>query len=229
MKTQIELNVPVIRLLIAKDWKLFEKQLAAYVAAGIVALVLLGMAKKWTFYLGSLMLIVVLVAAACFAISSSLINERKQQTLAFVMSLPVSPLDFFLAKLLGNLATFGVPYLFLTLGTVAVILTTPIPDGLLVLSLLVLGHILLAYCISLSIAMAVESEGWNVFTMIGSMVLINPLIAAVNQMPSVANSLQGDIVVWSAWTVAILFAQVTLSLAVLVVTGWVHCRKKAFY
>lgn len=229
MKTQIELNVPVIRLLIAKDWKLFEKQLAAYVAAGIVALVLLGMAKKWTFYLGSLMLIVVLVAAACFAISSSLINERKQQTLAFVMSLPVSPLDFFLAKLLGSLATFGVPYLFLTLGTVAVILTTPIPDGLLVLSLLVLGHILLAYCISLSVAMAVESEGWNVFTMIGSMVLINPLIAAVNQMPSVANSLQGDIVVWSAWTVAILFAQVTLSLAVLVVTGWVHCRKKAFY
>ena len=32
------LNTPVIRLLVAKDWQLFQKQLAIYVLAGIVAL-----------------------------------------------------------------------------------------------------------------------------------------------------------------------------------------------
>ena len=229
MSAQVELNVPLIRLLIAKDWKLFEKQLAAYVAAGIFALALLGMATKWSFYMGSLMLIVVLVAGSCFAISNSLINERKERTLAFVMSLPVSPLDFFLAKLLGNLVTFGVPFLVLALGTVAVILLTPIPDGLLVFSLLLLGHILLAYTVSLAVAMAVESEGWNIFTMIGTMLLINPFMAVVSQLPSIANSLRGDVVVWSTPAVAILVAQLVVSAAVLAVTGWVHCRKKAFF
>ena len=111
----------VIKLLIAKDWLLFQKQLAAYVTAGIFALCLLGMAKGWSFYLGSLLLIVVLVAAACFSISTSLLAERKEHTLAFVMSLPVTPLDFYLAKLLGNLITFFVPFLIMLFGTIAVI------------------------------------------------------------------------------------------------------------
>jgi len=37
-----QLNLPVIKLLIAKDWLLFQKQLAAYVTAGIFAGVAAG-------------------------------------------------------------------------------------------------------------------------------------------------------------------------------------------
>src|SRR3546814_2947534 len=74
------LNTPVIRLLVAKDWQLFQKQLAFYVLAGIVALCFLGLAKPWAFYVGSLMLLIVMVSAACFSISTSLMVERKEQT-----------------------------------------------------------------------------------------------------------------------------------------------------
>ncbi len=155
-----ELNLPVIKRLIAKDWVLFQKQLAAYVMGGIVALCLIGMAKGWSFYLGSLLLIVVVVAAACFSISTSLLAERKDQTLAFMMTLPITPLDFYLAKLLGNLVTFLVPFLIMSVGTIAVIAFTPLPDGLVIFSMLVFGFVMLAYTVSLSVAMAVESEGW---------------------------------------------------------------------
>ena len=223
------INFPIVKLLVAKDWQLFEKQLAAYVLAGIVSLCLLGMAKPWSFYLGSLLLIVVLVAAACFAISNSLLVERKEHTLAFVMSLPVSPLDFYLAKLLGNLVTFGVPFVVIGLGTVGVILLTPLPDGLVVYSLLIFGHILLAYCVSLGIAMAVESEGWNTFAMIASMVLINPFIMALGQIPEITTPVKGEAIVFSWQAVAILSAQLLLGLTALAVTAWVHCRKKSFY
>ncbi len=115
--SRLALNLPMIRLLVAKDWQLFEKQLAAYVVAGIVALCFLGVGSSWTFYLGALGLVIVMVAVSCFAISTSLLAERKEHTLAFVMSLPVSPLDFYLAKLVGNLATFSVPFALLVLGT----------------------------------------------------------------------------------------------------------------
>lgn len=224
-----ELNLPVIKLLVAKDWRLFQKQLAAYVAGGIFALCLLGMAKAWSFYLGSLLLIVVLVAAACFSISTSLLVERKEHTLPFVMSLPVTPLDFYLAKLLGNLVTFLVPFLVMLLGTLAVILLTPLPDGLVVFTSLVFGYVLLAYALSLSVAMAVESEGWNTFAMIGSMVLINPFIMGIGQIHAISDHVQGSRAIWSLPAVAILLGQVLLSVAVLVGTGWAHCRKRSFY
>ena len=224
-----QLNLPVIKQLIAKDWVLFQKQLAAYVTAGIFALCLLGLAKGWSFYLGSLMLIVVLVAAACFSISTSLLAERKEHTLAFMMTLPVTPLDFYLAKLLGNLVTFFVPFLVMFIGTIAVIAYTPLPDGLIVFSSLVFGFVALAYALSLSVAMAVESEGWNTFAMIGSMVLINPFIMLLGQIPEISKYVQTESVVWSLPAVSILLVQITASIAVLVATGWVHCRKQAFY
>jgi ABC-type transport system involved in multi-copper enzyme maturation permease subunit len=223
------INLPMIRLLVAKDWDLFQRQLAAYVGAGILALALVGSAKPWTFYLGSLLLIIVLVAAACFAISTSLLAERKERTLGFAMSLPVTPLDFYLAKIAANLVTFGVPFVVIVAGTVGVILWTPVPDGLLVWSLLVFGHVLLAHAVSLGVAMAVESEGWNTFAMIASMVLINPFIMLLGQIPAIRDPLQGEAIVWSPEALGILLAQVLLAALAIAITGWLHCRKRAFY
>lgn len=227
--TAFGINLPLIRLLVLKDWQLFEKQLAAYVAAGIVALCFLGMASAWTFYVGSLLLLIVMVAAACFSISNSLLIERKEHTLPFIMSLPVSPLDFYLSKLLGNLVTFAVPYVVLSLGALGVILYTPLPDGLVVFAVLVFGHVLLAYSVSLAVAMTVESEGWNTFVMIASMVLINPLIMGIGQIPAIAEPIKTEAIVWSTPALAILAAQLVLSSAIVALSGWMHCRKQAFY
>jgi hypothetical protein len=114
-------------------------------------------------------------------------------------------------------------------GTMLVILYTPLPDGLVVLSLLVIGHVLLAYTVSLSVAMAVESEGWNVFAMIGSMLLINPFIMLMGQLPVISEHVKTDNIVFGPVVVSILLGQLVASAAILVVTGWVHCRKKSFY
>lgn len=223
------LNIPVIRLLVIKDWQLFQKQLALYVLAGIVALCFLGLARPWAFYVGSLMLILVMVSIACFSISTSLVTERKEKTLAFVMSLPVSPLDFTLAKLIGNFITFAVPFLVILGGTLAVVLTTPLPDGLAVYSLLIFSYILFAFCLSLAVAMSVESEGWATFAMIGSMVMINPFIMAMSQVPEINDRVSVDAVVWTPQALGVLAALLLLSAAIVCVTAWVHARKPAFY
>ena len=227
--TLSQLNLPVIKLLVAKDWRLFQKQLAVCVLGGIVALCLIGLAKSWSFYLGSLLMIIVLICAALFSISTSLLVERKEHTLAFVMSLPVTPLDYYLAKLIGNLVTFFVPFLVLLAGMLFVIFFTAVPDGLVMLSLLIFGHVLVAYAVALSVAMAVESEGWNLFAMIGSMVLINPFIMGVGQLSVIKDYTNTDTVVFDPAILSILAAQVAVTVVVLVATGWVHGRKKAFY
>lgn len=225
----MSLNTSVIRLLVLKDWQLFQKQLAVYVLAGIVALCFLGLAKPWAFYVGSLMLLIVMISSACFSISTSLVTERKEHTLAFVMSLPVSPLDFTVSKLVGNLLTFGVPFAVLLGGTLAVVLFTPLPDGLFVYTLLIFAYLLFAYAISLAVAMSVESEGWATFAMIGSMVLINPYIVGMSQLPAISANVGKDALVWTPTTVAIVTTLTLLSVAVMAVTTWHHARKPAFY
>lgn len=227
--TLSQLNMPLIKLLVAKDWRLFERQLAIYVVGGIVALCLLGMATNWSFYLGSLLLILVLICASCFSISTSILVERKEQTLGFVMSLPVTPLDYYLAKLIGNLVTFLVPFLVMLAGTMLVIFYTQLPNGLVPFALLIFGHVLLAYAVSLSVAMAVESEGWNTFAMIGSMLLINPFIMLMGQLPVIRQNVETGNIVFGPIVSSILLVQLLASVAVLVATGWAHCRKKSFY
>jgi hypothetical protein len=225
----MSLNIPVVKLLVVKDWQLFRKQLAFYVLAGFVALCFLGLAKPWAFYVGSLMLIIVLVSAACFSISTSLLTERKEQTLAFVMSLPVSPADFTIAKLIGNLLTFAVPFVVMLVGMLALVLFTPLPDGLFVYTLLIFAYLLFAFAISLAVAMTVESEGWATFAMIGSMVMINPFIMAMAQIPEINDRVGQDALVWTTPAVAILVALVTLAVAIIAGTTWHHARKPAFY
>lgn len=224
-----ELNLPLIRLLVVKDWQLFQKQLAAVVLTGFVAMALLGLATPWAFYLGSLLLIVVLVGAACFSISTSLLVERKEQTLAFVMSLPVSPLDLAISKLAGNLITFGVPFLVLLLGTMLVILTTPLPNGLLAMTVLLFGYVLTAYCVALAVTMQVESEGWNLFAMIGSMVLINPFIMLLGQIDSIREPARQAAIVFSSDALALLGVQLVLSLTALGWIVWRNRHRAAFY
>ena len=223
------LNWPIIRLLMIKDWHLFRKQLAAYLLVGIVALAFLGLARPWAFYIGSLLLIILLVAMGCFSISMSLLTERKEQTLAFVMSLPVTPRDFTIAKLAGNLLTFAVPFLVIAACTALVVLGTPLPDGLLVFAAPVFGHILVAYCLSLAFAMQVESEGWNMFVMIGSMLLVNPMIMLLGQMESIRAVTEGEAIVFGAPILAILAAQLGVSAACLAFAVWWNGRKPAFY
>jgi ABC-2 type transport system permease protein len=225
----MSLNTSVIRLLVLKDWQLFQKQLAFYVLAGIVALCFLGLAKPWAFYVGSLMLLIVMVSSACFSISTSLVVERKEQTLAFVMSLPVSPREFTLSKLIGNLLTFGVPFGVLLGGALALVMFSPLPDGLFVYTLLIFAWLLFAYAVSLAVAMSVESEGWATFAMIGSMVMINPYIMGLSQLEAVQTYTTKNAVVWTTPTVAIMTTLALLAVAVIGVTTWHHARKPAFY
>jgi ABC-2 type transport system permease protein len=222
------INWPIVKRLIIKDWQLFEKQMAACVLAGFFALCLIGMAKQLSFYFGALLLIIIMVAVPCFSISSSIINERKDRTLPFVMSLPIKPLDYFLSKLLGNLMNFAVPMALLALACIGVIFLTVVPNGLVVYTLLLFGYISLAFCLSLSMALAVESEGWSIFFMIAPNVMINPYIMGLGQIPEIVDPLKTDVIVWSWQALAILGTEAIIGVSILLMTAWYHCRKRAF-
>jgi len=218
----------MVRKLIVKDWQVYQKQLAVYLAAMLFALGLIGVGTPWMASAGALLLLVLLVVVGSFAIESSVMTERKQQTVPFVMSLPVTPMDFYWGKLLANLVIYLAPFLLVTGGLLALILTTPSPDGAVTWVVVIATFMLVIFCVSLCVAIALDSEGWNTFTMLALMTLIGPFIYWVSRLDGIAPYLKTDDMVWSAPVVGLLGAELAVIAITIFVTSWVHSRKSSF-
>lgn len=222
------LNMPVIKQLVYKDWYLNRKLLAVYVGGGIFSLSIISLGE-WQFYMGAIVFITMLVAMGNHQLSVTMINERKEQTLAFVMSLPVSPADYAMAKFLANMVLFFVPWVLLTLVTVLVILLTPLPDGLVAFTLLVCGLIAVNHCICWSVAMVTETEASFLMVMIGLNCLLNPALYLLARSPNIGgHNLNGD-VVWTTTATQVLLCEILAIVLLLVGTVYFRSRKKVFY
>lgn len=218
----------MVRKLIIKDWQVYQKQLAGYVAGMLLALGLIGMGTPLMSAAGALVLLVLLVVVGSYAIQSSIMNERKQQTVPFIMSLPATPMDVYWGKLLANLVIYLVPLLLVVAGLVALILTTPSPDGAVPWVAVIAMFMLVIFCVSLCVAIAIDSEGWNIFTMLALMTLIGPFIFWVSRLDGIAQYLRTDRIVWSAPVVGLLAAQLAAIAVSILLTSWIHARKPSF-
>ena len=214
--------------LIIKDWQVYQKQLAAYVAAMLLALGLVGMGTPLMASAGALLLLVLLLVVGSYAIQSSTTTERKQQTAPFIMSLPVTPMDVYWGKLLANLVIYLVPFLLVVAGLLALILTTPRPNGTVPWVAVVALFMLANFCVSLCVAIAVDSEGWNVFAMLALMTLIGPFLYWVSQMRGIREHLAGNVIVWSPQVLGLIGGQLALIVIAIFAAGWVHARKTSF-
>ena len=214
--------------LIIKDWQVYQKQLAAYVAAMLLALGLVGMGTPLMASAGALLLLVLLLVVGSYAIQSSTTTERKQQTAPFIMSLPVTPMDVYWGKLLANLVIYLVPFLLVVAGLLALILTTPRPNGTVPWVAVVALFMLANFCVSLCVAIAVDSEGWNAFAMLALMTLIGPFIYWVTWMDGIREHLKGDIIVWSPQVLGLIGGELAVIAIAILVAGWVHARKASF-
>ena len=226
--TWLASDAGMVRKLIAKDWQVYQKQLAGYVAGMLLALGLVGMGSPGMASAGALLLLVLLVVVGSYSIQSSIMAERKQQTVPFIMSLPVTPMDVYWGKLLANLAIYLVPFLLVVGGLLALVLATPHPDGAVPWVVLVAMFMLVIFCVSLCVAIAVDSEGWNTFAMLALMTLIGPYIYGVTRLDAIARHLRTDDIVWSAPVLGLLAAQLATIAVTILATSWTHARKPSF-
>jgi ABC-2 type transport system permease protein len=113
-------------------------------------------------------------------------------------------------------------------GSVFLILFTPLPDGLLVWSLLIYGYLATVFCVSLCTALVVESEGWNIFVQIGLSTMISPFMMSIGQIDAIGRHIKTENIVWSLAAVAIFLAQATVMMLCVAITVWVQRRKTSF-
>jgi ABC-2 type transport system permease protein len=219
----------IVARLIEKDWYFNRWPIISYVVAGLGAVALLALPSEGAFFAGCVLLITVLITIGIHLVMTSVVHERTEQTLAFVMSLPVSPRQVTLAKIGANLSIFTLAWAVLVVATLALIAQrSTLPDGLIPFSLVVLAAIYGGYCLLLCVAIVSESMNWTVGAIVVGNLLMQAAIYGVSHVPAVAKDLKTDTIAWHRPIPAILAIEALVIALMLGFTLYTQSRKKEF-
>jgi ABC-type Na+ efflux pump permease subunit len=223
------MNAPVIGRLILKDWRLNRLLISLAIAIGLGALVLVRYGGETARLLGSVWFFVALIVVGSMLPATTIVNERKKQTLAFIMSLPVSAVQYTVAKTVSIWAMFLTPWLALLISALVVIETgRTIPHGVIPMLLILAMLPLLGFCIISSAALIGESEGWLIAANLvcnSSYWFVWYLLARI---PSLAENWKSPVPVWNSAVWTILFSQLAVIAAILALTLFLQSRKRDF-
>lgn len=224
MKDQVTLRF------IMKDWRLNRAAIILSIIGGVVALGVLLIGGQTSFVLGVVFFFMSMIFCACMLPLSSIINERKKQTLAFMMSLPVSPAQYGTAKLVSTLGMFLIPWVTLIAAALYMILGRHVlPNGTIPIMLILAALPFVGFCLITGTALVAESEGWGMFAV--AVVNSSYWLAwylLVSRAPSVTRTWNSRVAVWDSATVNILGAEFASILLILGLAMVLQSRKRDF-
>lgn len=149
---------PLIRKLIAKELHVYRWLMAGAAAAGLAGL-LAAATGEVGFNIGFIVWLTAVIALGVMLALFGVSSERKEKSLLFMLSLPLSPADHVRAKLLGLLMCFLLPWALLSAAALGLILLMPgIADGLLPYAVLLCVFLLLNFSMVLCGALHIASE-----------------------------------------------------------------------
>jgi ABC-2 type transport system permease protein len=216
----------LMRQLIAKEFFLYRWMLLGATAAGLAGL---GMAATGEigFNVGFIVWLTAVIALGVMLALFGVASERKERSLLFVLSLPISGADYIRAKLLGLFLCFLLPWLVLSGGALALVLAMPgIADGLLPYTVLLCVFLLLNFTIVLSTALHLHSEA----AMGGVIVLTNMSVslymAALGRLPGIGPHMQQPVPAWNATFWLALAAEMAATLFVLSLPLLIAARRR---
>jgi len=222
------MNTHMIRILMRKDLHLVAAPALAYSAGGALALGLMAMPGQGFYYAGVVLLITSLMALGFHPAIATAVGERKGQTLAFVMSLPITPADYTAAKLAVNLLVFFVPWTVLLLACIALIHALPwIPDGLIPLAVILFGVIGASAVVILCVGVASESVPLTILVQVGTNLVFQGVIFAASNHPVIKAGMAGDTILWGP-TPAYYGVYAAIALVALASAVWLQTRKTTF-
>jgi ABC-2 type transport system permease protein len=217
----------IVGTLVRKDLYFMRGAMLAAILTGAFALALMPISRMLS-YVSAVILICVLIVLNIFLVMYGVAQERKEKTMLFILSLPVSTMEYTMAKVMATGIAFGVPWLVLAAATAITIVVSPIPDGVLPYWMTLLGYLLAYFCGLLGIALLKDSAGWHAAAITIGNISVNFLIPFLLTRPSVEAYASGPVAVWSGDLVVILVVELLAGLAVLGYGIFAHARRPDF-
>lgn len=224
------MNWTMVARLIWKDWYLNRGWIAAALAGGIATLAFVGAMRgtQIAMMLGTIVAATILIGMGAL-VTMSAATERKEQTLPFAMSLPVSHLEYTASKLLGGLLIFFVLWAALVVGIVGTILLAPgFPHGLIPFAVIMSVEILMSTCLIAVVAVVTESLGWTVgSTQIGALSL-NGVGWWTARLPGIRGTMNSPNFQWSGTATALVAGELAVMVLMIAIAFAVQARKQDF-
>ena len=218
----------VVRHLILKDWRLHRMQIILYIAGGAVALALVQIKQEVPVVLGAVWFFLALILLGCMLPMSNIVNERKKQNLPFLMSLPVSPMQYTWSKVVSTFGMYLVPWLTLVAAALSLIVTIGIPRGFIPMLLMLAGLTLFGFSLIAGVAMVGESEGWYHAAPCICNSSYGIAYYLISRVPQINHDLSGPVPVWRPVVLTLLGAELAGVVLVLVLTFLLQSRKRDF-
>jgi hypothetical protein len=133
-----------------------------------------------------------------------IMNERKENSLLFVMSLPLSIPDYVRAKQLGLAACFAIPWFASSAAAVTFVIAHPgAPDGLLPYLILLCVFLFTNYAVVLCGALHARSEGLVSAVIIVTNMAVTLFMFLIGGLEDINSHMWGPAPVWNStfWTV----------------------------
>lgn len=222
------MNFAMVKHLILKDWYLQRWTLLSALVAGAATLAIISTGSSAAFTIGVILLVTVIIAFGAMLATSTLIEERKQQTLSFVMSLPISYREYTASKILGNLLIYLVPWLTLVLGSIALLLLSPKAQGLIPFAAIMSVEMMVSTCMVVAVALISESQGWTIGAIMVGNLALNGVGYWVAHIPSIAKGMGGASIQWTPAASALVMGEFATIVLLLGFTFFFQSRKRDF-
>jgi ABC-2 type transport system permease protein len=222
------MNGTIIPQLILKDLRLNRTAFVLPLAGGSIGIALF-MRGGLVGVFGIISFFTAMILSASMLPTQCLLGERKHQTLAFLMSLPLSSIQYAISKMVTALGMFLAPWLTLVIAGVWIILgRADVPKGLLPLFLAVCLLVLAGMCMITCVDLVSESEAVHGIVVVAVNVSYGFVWTLIATSSNIRAGIQSPVPVWDSTILLLLGGELAFIAALLGLTLFLQSRKKDF-
>lgn len=220
------MNRSIVARLIAKDLYLYRWLIIGTLCAGLASILLSG-ADGAIGNIGGILFVTCILVLGVFLAMHSLLTERQSKSLIFVLSLPISPMQYTTAKVAACLIAFLIPWTVLTGTIVGITLAfDPPTDGTLPFKITMMVFLLSNFCILIAVALITGSEVWGAVGIIATNTSVPVFLSSV--LPAITDDSRGSVPVWSPAILTTLGVEAAVIALSLGLAFYIQSRRKDF-
>ncbi len=224
------MNMPMVKQLILKDWYFSKNILAMYSVLGICALVCLLSTNGLLFQIGAILMVTVASGSGAHLVMKTLVQERKDKTLAFTVSLPITFMEYTTAKIISNLSVYIIPWFLMFFVAIYTVNNNPamVAKGMMPFVIIILLEMFIVYAVLFTVAILSESEAWTIGASAIATTSFTLVIVGLMKTPDIGEHMQASAAVWNSTAIQIIVFEIAAIIILFAATFYIQSKKREF-
>ena len=223
------MRTSIVKQLVVKDLRIMKWYGVFYWLGGVLAILIAvfggGDAAGTTAFI---LFVAALFGAGVHSAMQTVVEERREQTLAFVMSLPISVREYPSAKLIANLVLVGGIWVTLSAASYVIFIGDTLPLGTIPFMTIILVAIFLAYVMVLATTLIFETIAPAIISMVAANLVSQVVLWWLVDLHGIRSTIGGTVPVWNSTVLTVLAIQVGSVVGLVALTYYLQSRKTAF-